>query len=440
MTTPINAYTRREFVQTGLVLASASLMLPSFLQRSAFAFAPQQGLTSIPGVPEERVLVVIQLSGGNDGLNTVIPYEDANYYKARPGIGIQADKVLKLGKSGVGLHPAMTGVADLFNDGALTLVQGVGYPNPNRSHFKSMDIWHTASPDASGDGWLGRYFDSECCGFGKGESGHAEAPAMKKDANQQIGIALGREAPLAMKGRVVMPISFETPDLFRWTGRDIDPALGDPYAAIAASAMPDSVDPDSNAGFLTRTALDAQVSSATIRKAVATKPRVTYPDGDLARQLSMVASMISAGLKTRVYYVSLGGFDTHSGQGGENGRHANLLRGLGQAMKAFYADLKAQGNDNRVLTMTFSEFGRRVGQNASQGTDHGTAAPLFLAGPMVKPGVFNAHPSLTDLDSGDLKYTVDFRSIYSAIVADWMKGDPKRVLDGTFAPAKVLRV
>lgn len=435
----LNAYTRREFIHAGLVLASASVMLPSFLQRSALAMAPKGGTTSIPGVPEDRVLVVIQLSGGNDGLNTVVPFGDGNYYKARPGIGIKEDRVLKLGKNTeVGLHPSLSGLADLYNDGQLTLIQGVGYPNPNRSHFKSMDIWHTADTSASGDGWLGRYFDAECCGFGKGESGKVEKP--KGDPNPQIGIAVGREAPLAMKGRVVIPISFESAELFRWTGRDVDASLGDAYQRLSSAGMQETMDPDSNAGFLTRTALDAQVSSATIRRAVATKPRVQYPDGELSRQLQMVASMIAAGLKTRVYYVSLGGFDTHSGQGGENGRHANLLRFFGSALKAFYQDLKAQGNDQRVLTMSFSEFGRRVGQNASQGTDHGTAAPMFLAGPMVKAGIHNEHPSLKDLDQGDLKYGIDFRTVYAAVLDSWLKTDSRKVLDGSFTPAKVLRV
>ncbi len=435
---PLNAFTRREFVRSGLVLASASVMLPSFITRSALAIAPKDGVTSIAGVPDERVLVVIQLSGGNDGLNTVIPYMDSGYAKARPSIGLKADKVLKLSKSDVAFHPSMAGAADLYNEGMLSVIQGVGYPNPNRSHFKSMDIWHTADTTASGDGWLGRYFDSECCGFGKGESGTAEQ-TIKKDANPQVGIAIGREAPLAMKGRVIIPISFESADLFRWTGRDVNEKLGDPYARIAAAEAGANTDPDSNAGFLTRTALDAQVSSATIRRAVATKARVNYPDGELSRQLQMVASMIAAGLKTRVYYVSLGGFDTHSGQGNENGRHANLLRFFSGAMRAFYADLKAQGNDNRVLTMSFSEFGRRVGQNASGGTDHGTAAPMFLAGPMVKPGVFNDHPSLTDLDQGDLKYTVDFRTVYASVLEKWLKTDSKAILDGAYKPADVLK-
>ena len=194
-----------------------------------------------------------------------------------------------------------------------------------------------------------------------------------------------------------------------------------------------------NAGFLMRTALDAQVASETIRKAVQATPLVPYPANALARQLAMVGAMIRAGLKTRVYYASLGGFDTHAGQGGPQGAHANLLEQLGSAVKAFYDDLKAQENADRVLTMTFSEFGRRVSQNASQGTDHGAAAPMFLAGPMVRPGVLNSHPSLTDLDRGDLKHRVDFRSVYSGILEDWLKADPVAVLGARFQPARLIR-
>lgn len=440
----LHAFTRREFVGTGLTLAAASVTIPWFVNRSALGLAqPAPGARSIPGVPEDHVLVVVQLSGGNDGLNTVIPWGDANYYRARPGIAVREDRVLKLGDTGVGFHPQLSGMADLYNDGLLTVVQGVGYPNPNRSHFKSMDIWHTADTSATGDGWIGRYFDSECVGFGSFESGGkgAEAKARAgKAPNPQMGIAIGPASPLAMKGRKMSGISFESADLFRWTGGGPKGGgLDGAYDSISRAGTPAGVDPESNSGFLTRTALDAQVSSELIRKAVASRPRATYPGSELARQLQMVASMIQAKLSTRVYYVSMGGFDTHSGQGGEQGRHANLLNQLGSALRAFYADLKAQGNDGRVLTMTFSEFGRRVGQNGSQGTDHGTAAPMFLAGPMVKPGVLNAHPSLTDLDQGDLKFTVDFRNVYASVLERWLKADSRKILEGSYAPLDAVK-
>jgi uncharacterized protein (DUF1501 family) len=443
MTNNPSAFTRREFLGNGLVMASAAATIPYFLNRSAFGLPmPGMGMTSIPGVPEDHVLVVIQLSGGNDGLNTVVPMNDPLYYKARTAIAIPEGKAIRLSKSPVGLHPALAPIADMYNEGLVSLVQGVGYPNPNRSHFKSMDIWHTADTDATGDGWLGRYFDSECCGFGKGESGKADNTP-PKDANPQIGIAIGATAPLAMKGRVISPISFESADLFRWTGKDVNKALGQPYDTIsrneAGGLKNAGVDPNSNAAFLTRTALDAQISSDTIRRAVGTKPRVQYPGNPLAQQLQMVASMISAKLSTRVYYVSMGGFDTHAQQGGENGRHAQLLTQFAQSVRAFYKDLKEQGNDGRVLTMSFSEFGRRVSQNASNGTDHGTAGPMFCFGPMVSAGVMNDHPSLSDLDQGDLKHNTDFRGVYAAILESWLKADSKKILEGSYKQVGVVK-
>jgi uncharacterized protein (DUF1501 family) len=442
-----HAYSRRQFIAQGVTLASATLTIPAFLQRSAFGLPmPEFGASSIPGVDEDRILVVVQLSGGNDGLNTVIPYADDAYHRARPGIAIRADQALKLDtRRAIGLHPRMADLKALYDDGLCSIVQGVGYPNPNRSHFKSMDIWHTADTSAIGDGWIGRYFDSQCCGYGAGESGAPDgrapgapgAPAVSEAAGPRA-IAIGREAPLAMQGRQIKPVSFETPDLFRWTGKDVAAPLADPYEAMNRRAAPeDSAGP--NADFLTRTALDAQISSDLIRKAVALRPLVSYPGSAIARQLAMIAQMIRAGLKTRVYYATLGGFDTHAGQGGAQGGHANLLNQFSSAMRAFYADLKAQENDKRVLTMTFSEFGRRVSQNASGGTDHGTAAPMFLCGPMVRPGLLGRYPSLTNLDSGDLRYEVDFRSVYAGILKDWLQADAEAVLEGRFEPLGVTR-
>lgn len=439
------AWTRREFIGNGLIMASAALTLPSFLQRSALAM-PSAASGSLAGVPEDRILVVLQLSGGNDGLNTVVPYGFDDYHKARPGIGIKPSEALKLDSTasngtGIGLHPGLAGMKDLYDAGLLSIVQGVGYPNPDRSHFRSMDIWHTADTNGTGDGWIGRYLDSECCGYGKGESGKPE-PGKKpaKTDSTAPGIAIGRTAPLAMQGRSFKPVSFENTDLFRWIGNDIHQSLKQPYQDLNRRGDAGAAtQTDTNSNFLLRTALDAQVSSDLIRKAVSTKPLVDFPGNELGRQMAMVSSMIRAGLRTRVYYVSLGGFDTHAGQGGAQGRQSQLLAQVGQALKAFYADLKQQGNDGRVLTMTFSEFGRRVGQNASGGTDHGTAAPMFLAGPMIKAGLYGEHPSLTDLDQGDLKYRIDFRTVYAAILDDWLKVDSKKVLDGTFAPAKVIK-
>jgi len=432
------AFTRRQFLAQGVTLASASVTLPAFLQRSALGLPTPAPMTrSMPGVPEDHVLVVVQLSGGNDGLNTVVPFGDPGYYNARPGIAIPEPQTLKLARdAGLGLHPSMEGIKELYDEGLCAIVQGIGYPNPNRSHFMSMDIWHTADTDATGNGWIGRYFDHQCCGYGKGESGN---PEQANSLGGQPGVALGREAPLAMQGAAIAPISFETPELFQWTGEQVHPSLVEPYNRILARGSAPDPGHGPNSSFLMRTALDAQVSSDLIRDAVARKPRTAYPRSGLARDLSMVASMINAGLDTRVYYVTLGGFDTHAGQGGVYGGHARLLDQFSGALRAFYADLAQQGNDARVLTMSFSEFGRRVKQNASGGTDHGTAAPMFLFGPMVKPGVHARHPSLTDLDAGDLKFAVDFRSVYASILQSWLGADPGAILGGRFRPAPVLK-
>jgi len=426
------AFTRRAFVGRGLMLASASLAAPGFVQASALGLpSPTAWLDSLAGVPEDRVLVIVQLSGGNDGLNTVVPYGMDEYYRARRGIGIAQDQALDLGgRMGLGLHPALAPMKAMYDAGRCALYQGVGYPNPNRSHFKSMDIWHTADTTGTGAGWLGRYMDAECVGFGKGESGSLEgSPA---------GVAIGRTAPLAMQGGKVKPVAFETPDLFRWLGEDHDPGLKGAYDALNRRQAKADSGGGSNAAFLTRTALDAQVSSDLIRKAVASPPLVEYPGNPLARQLAMIARMIGAGLKTRVYYATLGGFDTHAGQGGRYGRHAQLLGQFAQSVRAFYRDLKEQGNDARVMTLTFSEFGRRVSQNASGGTDHGTAAPMFLFGPMVRPGVHGDHPSMRNLDDGDLRHTLDFRHVYAGVLEKWMGAQSRGVLQGRYRPAAVL--
>jgi len=425
------AYSRRRFMHNGVTLASACVTVPAFIQRSAWSMTQQlasaTGVSSVAGVPQDRVLVVVQLAGGNDGLNTIVPFADDPYYRARPRIAIPAKDVLKIGnREPVGLHPGLIGLNELYDEGILSIVQGTGYPNPNRSHFTSMDIWNTAKHSGKGDGWLGRYFDNECAGTPDG-------------CDQAAAVSIGEETPLALIGDSYNPVNFEKKQLFQWSIGRRDAAAREAYRQIIDQTNDQSDAHNPTAEFLTRTAMDAQVVSKKMRDAVGERPLVTYPRTDLARQLAMVGSMIRAGMSTRVYYVSMGGFDTHAGQGGGNGRHANLLRQFGDAMLAFAKDLKAQGNDTRVLTMCFSEFGRRVEQNASNGTDHGTAAPMFLMGPMVKPGLLGRHPSLTDLDQGDLKFSTDFRSVYATVLAKWLKADDRAVLGRHFKHANVLR-
>ncbi|MCH2132180.1 MAG: DUF1501 domain-containing protein [Phycisphaerales bacterium] len=428
MSDPIkNPWSRRMFIQQGVTLASLAATTPLFIQQTAKGvMLPQgSGLTSIPGMPQDRILVIVQLGGGNDGLNTVVPYGSPDYYRLRPGLGIaapgrNAEAALQLSQGqGIGLHPAMAGLKSLMDDGVASIVQGVGYPNPNRSHFSSMDIWHTASPDGRrGSGWVGRYFDNECAG----------AP------NPEIGIAVGREAPLAMQGDTVMPVSFESADLYRWMGEDLDKQLSDPYSKIADDQQDqEAVD---QLSFLKRTTMDAQISSKKVRHAVSQQPLVAYPGGNLSNQLQMIAAMIRSEMPTRVYYATMGGFDTHANQAGQ---HTRLLQQVGDSLKSFYGDIKAQGNSGRVLTMVFSEFGRRVAQNASGGTDHGTAAPMYFVGDMINPGLHGTHPSLTNLDGGDLKFTQDFRSVYAGVLGDWMATDSGQVLGRKWKSAPVIK-
>ena len=425
-----DAYSRRIFIRQGVMLASFAATLPHFIQESALGMlAPDGSATSSrPGVPDERILVIVQLSGGNDGLNTVVPYGDREYHAARPSLALgepgkarNGGAALELDRDrGIGLHPNLTGLKELHDDGRLAVVAGVGYPNPNRSHFASMDIWQSGRPEGKGTGWLGRYVDATCNGN----------PAA------DVAVSVGRTAPLAMLGRTSRPIAFESADLFRWLGADAGGQMEDEYQRMVRAGELEDVAAGSQESFLMRTALDAQVTSDRIRAAVKKAPLARYPGSALAKQLQTVAAMIRDGMKTRVYYVSMGGFDTHANQPNS---HGNLMRQLGDAMLAFQNDLKAQGNDGRVMTMCFSEFGRRVRQNASNGTDHGTAGPVFVVGPNVHPGLQGKYPSLTDLDGGDLKFTTDFRGVYQELLGKWMKAPTREVLGGTYQAPSIVR-
>ena len=425
-----DAYSRRIFIRQGVMLASFAATLPHFIQESALGMlAPDGSATgSRPGVPDERILVIVQLSGGNDGLNTVIPYGDREYHAARPSLSLGEPGKAKNGGAaleldrdrGIGLHPNLTGLKELHDDGRLAVVAGVGYPNPNRSHFASMDIWQSGRPEGKGTGWLGRYVDATCNGN----------PAA------DVAVSVGRTAPLAMLGRTSRPIAFESADLFRWLGADAGGQMEDEYQRMVRAGELEDVAAGSQESFLMRTALDAQVTSDRIRAAVKKAPLARYPGSALAKQLQTVAAMIRDGMKTRVYYVSMGGFDTHANQPNS---HGNLMRQLGDAMLAFQNDLKAQGNDGRVMTMCFSEFGRRVRQNASNGTDHGTAGPVFVVGPNANPGLQGKYPSLTDLDGGDLKFTTDFRGVYQELLGKWMKAPTREVLGGTYQAPSIVR-
>ncbi len=430
--------TRRQFLRTSMLGAAATWTLPIFLEKTFFALDAMaaDALTQTATGKDNTILVVLQMAGGNDGLNMVVPYADDIYYRSRPALGLHADKILKL-DSYVGLNGKLTGLKALFDEGHLSVLQGVGYPNPNRSHFRSTEIWQTAS-DADrneSEGWLGRYFDN-CC----------------KGADPTVGVAIGEETPQAFAGKTPAGITFSRPEQFRW--RSAEKAEGhmsaeefffrqlngspESEAAPAAASTGDSIAAISGKSktdlstidFLQRTALDAQLSSDKIL-AIARKYKstVSYPQGRLAASLSMIARMIAGGLPTRVYYASQGGFDTHAGQ---INAHERLMGELNDALTPFVTDLKQQGNFDRVLLITFSEFGRRVAENANGGTDHGAAAPMFVIGGAAKPGLFGKHPSLSDLDHGDLKFNTDFRSVYGTVLDNWLHAPSQLVLGKKF--------
>ena len=429
--------TRREFIQKSLVVLSATATIPTFLDQTVFAIAnPEAGaLVQQPSGKDGKILVIMQLSGGNDGLNTVVPYADDAYHRARPALRLDDKELLKIDNY-LGLHPNLAPLKGLFDDGQMAIVQGVGYPNPNRSHFRSMDIWHTAEPEkeVTTNGWLGRFFDNACPG-----------------CDPHVGVSIGETLPLAMRGERVQPLSFDRPENYRYKGAEADAyaklnSSGQPAASAEAPATAPArpgakrieiASAANQLDFLTRTAMDAQMSSDQILSVTRNhKPPQPYPAGEFGAGLRTIAAMIKGGLPTRIYYVSLGGFDTHAQQ---KNRHDQLMRQFAQGVGAFWADMKQQTNDQRVLMMTFSEFGRRVEQNASGGTDHGAAAPMFLFGPNVRPGLVGKHPSLKDLDQGDLKYGIDFRHAYAAVLQNWLDTPSKPILGQQFKPLNVIR-
>lgn len=398
---------RRSFLKNAAVV-SALGVAPRFLTRVAEGATPPIG-----GFKDDRVLVVVQLGGGNDGLNTVVPYGDDQYYRLRPNLGLAKDEILRIDDY-VGFNKQLNHLMHLYDAGELAIVQGVGYPNPDRSHFRSMEIWHTAS-DADeylSAGWIGRYFDNCCSG----------------SARPQVGVAVMPERPQAFEGKQGFGVAFQNPHRFGWVeGQGADTKANFEALNAQVPAYNDTLD------FLRHTTSNAVKSSDEVREA-ARGAGIKMNPGK-GQELQTVAALIRAGLDTRIYYVAASGFDTHANQ---RGQHANLLGGVGKALGEFQDTLKRDGTADRVTTLVFSEFGRRVEENASGGTDHGTAAPVFLIGSRITPGLVGKSPSLTDLDSGDLKYTTDFRSVYATILRDWFEVEPAVVLGREFEPLPLI--
>lgn len=383
---------RKEFIQVGS-LATASLMLPKFLK------AFERPMMVPPG---NKVVVVIQFSGGNDGLNTVIPVRNDIYYKERPGLGIAKEKSLLLNDE-TGLNPALEAFKGFYDDGSLAILNSVGYPNPDRSHFRSMDIWHSASNSNEyiNTGWVGRYLDAQCKGCDK--------PTQAMEIDDVLSLAL--------KGEQNKGLAFKDPKrLFNISnGRFIKDVNADHKSG------------EETIDYLYKTMSETLSSAEYIYKQSRVHPTdQSYPNSELGKDLKTIASLIFSDINTKVYYVSLGSFDTHVNQDNQQKR---LFTELNDAVKAFTADLKKNNRFEDVLMMTFSEFGRRVSQNASGGTDHGTANNMFfVSGGLKEKGILNAMPDLTDLNEGDLKHKVDFKNVYATVLNKWLGSDDKQIL------------
>lgn len=445
----MNLHTRRSFLRSSALGGALTCTVPSFLAATFDRLHAEAdgSRVAVRTGQDSPILVVLQLAGGNDGLNTVVPFADDAYHRARPRLGLKSDAVLRLNDT-TGLHPALRGFRELFDSGKLGIVQSVGYPNPNRSHFRSTDIWMTAtdSDRVSSLGWLGRYFDHACAG-----------------SEPTVGLAVTRQAPLAFAANKPTGVALENPEAFRFADLDAPEAdeqgaSGTFYRQMTGTAREVAMDDAARSGssveaaggsvgassgspldYLERTALDAQVSSDRIRTVAArVRNEASYPSSRLANDLKLVARLIGGGLGTRVYFVSQGGYDTHTNQ---VPTHARLLGELGDAVAAFQKDLQALGRAEQVVLLTFSEFGRRVAENRSGGTDHGAAAPLFVVGPRVRPGLQGSAPNLApgSLVNGDVTFATDFRSVYATLLEQWLQTSSTPVIGRAFPALPLLR-
>lgn len=416
--------TRRTFLlqlgASGIVTFGAPA--PGFLARALRA-ADEAGRAA----DGQRVLVLVELAGGNDGLNTVVPFADDEYYKVRPGIAIPKGAVLKLDDA-LGLHPAMTGFKELFDEGRLAIVQGVGYPEPNRSHFRSMDIWQSARPDTeyTADGWLGRALDAAPPIGGVPGVERTQAPSSSVPS-----LALGMsKLPLALVGARRAGLTIRDPSGFRLQLGPAARLWQDAHRLTLSALSEETAFPGSDLEFLRQTARDAYASAQRLETVTAGyRPAAEYPQNSLGRNLKMIAQLIAAEFGAAVYFVSLGGFDTHADQ---SAAHQSLLAELSAAVHAFVKDLEGHRLADRVVLATFSEFGRRVAENGSLGTDHGAASQLFVVTPTGRGGIYGRHPSLTDLTEGDLKFHTDFRSVYATLLEKWLRLPAEPVLGRRF--------
>lgn len=430
--------TRRAMMKDGLLAVSAGMIMPSVFARAVRAAqnAAHEG-DAWAQVAQGRTLIVVQMAGGNDGLNTIVPYTDGTYYQARPNIAIKQADVLDL-NGRLGMHPALKALQPFWQQKKLAVVEGVGYDHPSLSHFTAMDIWQTVDVQGRGaSGWLGKYV----------------AGLTDKDGHPFESLAVGTTLPTALRAlNADVPVVGTDPTQYKLLP-DAGAKAQDVSAADARvqtllklySTYPRSAP---YAALLDATAQSATQGAKQLADAnsayKSNLPGVKYPDNNFAKGLQVLAEVIVQKLGLRVGYVTLGGFDTHADQDnapanpGANaanqlGRHSGLLTELAEGLAAFYADLQAHGMADNVVVMTWSEFGRRVHENGSKGTDHGTAAPLFVLGNPVQGGLYGEPPDLTSLDNaGNLKYTVDFRSIYATVLDRWLGAPSSAVLGAAF--------
>ncbi len=388
---------RRTFLKNS-GLASSALLVPSFLKSSDIFL--NSNLTN-------KKLVIIQLSGGNDGLNTLVPFRNDIYFNSRKTIALPKKNVYHLNDE-LGLHSSMKDFNKLYDAGYVSILQNVGYPNPNRSHFRSTDIWQTASNpnEYLQTGWVGRYLDEV--------------------SKSSIGaIEVDDTLSLLLKGKKYNGIATKDAGLFFKTTRD-------PYFSNILQYHIDSHLSEHNLGYLYKTMIDAKSSASYIyEKSRTFKTKQQYPKNAFGKQLKTISEFINSGLNTQIYYASLGGFDTHANQ---VNRQARLLTRYSNSLLAFVNDLKRNDSFKDTIILTFSEFGRRVKQNAANGTDHGAANLVFLIGEnLKKPGLFNASPNLLDLDhNGDIKYEIDFRAIYATLLENWLNVDSSNIIGKDF--------
>ncbi len=413
---------RRAFIKQSAFTTAGTMLIPHFLK------AYESQMLGKGPASNGKILVVVQLSGGNDGLNTVVPYRNDIYYRERPTIAIRPEKVLQLNDE-IGLHPAMMPLKALYDEGLLTVINNVGYPNPDRSHFRSMDIWQTASDSDKylNTGWVGRYLDASCVG-------KAQQPFRTIEVDDTLSLALkGNE----LNGLAVL----DPKKLYNQTRSGLVTGISKGRNNSNGAHEPESV------AYLYKTLAETVSSaeyvyekSSRTGKSASSPPAnsalTTYPNHELGNRLKTVSQLIQSGVDTSVYYVSISGFDTHINQPGQQER---LLGQYAEAVGAFMTDLKTAGRQNDVLMMTFSEFGRRVKQNASNGTDHGTASNVFLiGGGLPSRRVLNEAPNLTKLTDGDLTYSIDFRQIYATLLHDYLGADDVAILGRKFDGIKIV--